>query len=169
MITAKILRNRLSYDPETGNFTWLPRLDQRVFRLAGKLAGILVDDVYRKRWYIKVDGKRYLAHRLVWLYVYGRFPPKGMQIDHINGDSSDNRIENLRLATAFQNHANSKIQKGNQTGFKGINRSSSGNYRAQIRHKHKDYQLGTYSTPEEAHAAYCQAAVKFSGEFARFK
>ena len=67
---------------------------------------------------IQVKGKRYLTHRLIWLYVYGKFPDD--QIDHINGRPSDNRLENLRDVTQQENNKNQKKPCTNKSGHLGV-------------------------------------------------
>jgi len=96
--------------------------------------------------------------------------PNGIEIDHVNGIRVDNRIVNLRLATNQQNSANSKIRKNNKSGLKGAYRRNSNNgmcWQATITVKKKAIYLGIFSSKEEAHAAYLNAAKKHFGEFAR--
>lgn len=87
------------------------------------------------------------------------------QVDHINGNSLDNRLCNLRLATASQNSFNktghSKLQLP-----KGVEKHGTG-YRARIHYKYSKYNLGTYSTIKEASDSYDAAAIKYFGEFAK--
>ena len=117
--------------------------------------------------YIKVDvyGKRIPAHRICWEMVCGPVPG-GMVIDHINGNPSDNRLCNLRMATTAQNIRNSKLNKRSTTGLKGVTQKGS-KWRAQIMVNRERIVLGSFETPESAHAAYCQAALERFGEFAR--
>lgn len=82
-------------------------------RLRGKVAG-RVSDGYRK---IKFEGCIYSAHRLVWLYHYGDIP---VEIDHINGDKIDNRVENLRAATRRENMRNLPLRCDNKSGVHGV-------------------------------------------------
>jgi len=74
----------------------------------GTIAGTIKTDLYRS---IVIDRKSYCAHRLIWLYVYGKFPDN--YIDHINHDRSDNRIENLRDVTISENNRNRKTFPNN--------------------------------------------------------
>ena len=89
-LTQKRLKELLDYDPKTGIFTWKYANNNRK---AGSKAGYKAKDGYIA---ISIDSKRYLAHRLVWLFVYGHFPK--YDIDHINRIRDDNRIENLQKA-----------------------------------------------------------------------
>jgi hypothetical protein len=129
----------------------------------GDVAGHLTAQGY---WRISVDGRRYLAHRLAWLYVHGEWP--AAQIDHVDLDKSNNRFANLREATNAQNKANTRARKDNTSGFKGASWDKrSGRWRARICVVGKDSHLGFFDSAETAHAAYCQAANEAFGEFAR--
>lgn len=159
--TVEALRARLHYDETTGVFTWLA---PRMWRVKpGDIAGSQKHkDGYSE---IHIFGKLFLAHRLAWFYVHGEWP--NGQIDHVNGDRLDNRISNLRVALHGQNRANSKPGKNNLLGVKGVCKSRNGKYAAQIRASGKQIHLGTHETIEQAHAAYCEAARKYHGDFAR--
>jgi len=160
--TQAELKAQYSYDSDTGQFTALrDELDGRwkAGRIAGTTSG---------RNQIRLNGQMRRAHRLAWLYVYGEWPDQKYQIDHINGDPSDNRICNLRKATPAQNQANSRRPKNNTTGFKGVTfDKKSGVYRAKIMVNYKTVHLGGFSTAEKAHEAYVKAANEFYGPFAR--
>lgn len=107
-------------------------------------------------------------HRVIAARMYGSSAIKGKDIDHINGDTLDNRRENLRVATHSQNLANSKRYAHNTTGFKGVQRSSVRKpYVAVIIKDGKTHRLGYFNDPEEAHKAYVRAANLLFGEFAR--
>lgn len=88
-------------------------------------------------------------------------------VDHRNGDGLDNRRANLRAATFADNARNARLRKDSTSGFKGVKRAGSRWY-AQIRIKAKRLHLGSFATPEEAHAAYCRAATQHFGDFANF-
>jgi hypothetical protein len=98
-------------------------------------------------------------------------PPPGLFSDHINLDTVDNRRQNLRVATKAQNLHNRRAYKNSTHGFKGVkyDRTASPNrrYAAFIACDGRRYYLGRYGTPEEAHAAYWEAAQRLHGEFAR--
>ena len=115
---------------------------------------------------ISINYKIYMAHRLVWMFHYGDIPT-GIQIDHINQNKSDNRIENLRLATISQNHYNITKRKNNTSGYKGVSRYRRGKkWEAVMSHNNKKIHLGLFATPELASEAYKEAAIKLQGEFA---
>jgi hypothetical protein len=114
-----------------------------------------------------IDGKRYLAHRLAWLYTHGAWPHK--LLDHRNRVTGDNRIDNLREATGSQNKANQLTNTNNTSGFKGVYWSKqNAKWQAGIRHQGKQKHLGCFNTKEDAHTAYCTAATQLKGEFAYF-
>lgn len=122
----------------------------------------------RKKGHIQImfNRKMYREHTLVWLMFNGSMPD-GL-IDHINCVPSDNRIENLRLATNSQNLANRGRTKSNTSGFKGVYlHSQTKRWVASIKHLGKKYSLGCYGSAIEAHEAYKKATLKLNGEFAR--
>lgn len=104
---------------------------------------------------ISIDGRRYYAHRLAWLFVTGEWPQQ--IIDHKNGDRTDNRFENLRLSTPSANRINQHVARSDsQTGLQGV-RVRDGRYRAVIRVDGQKRYFGTYSTPLAAHEAAINA------------
>ena len=116
--------------------------------------------------YVRVDGKLQREHRYIWEKHFGAIPD-GVQIDHINGDRADNRIENLRLATPAQNAQNRLgANKTNKLGVKGVQQLPSGKYRVRIYAEGKDKHLGTYKELELAELISNEARVKYFGEFA---
>lgn len=148
--TAARVRELFFYDAETGVFTRIVPISER--DPAGKVAGSLQTQGYQQ---IRVDGGRYLAHRLAWLYVHGEWP-KGV-IDHINGIPLDNRIANLREADIQINAQNlHKARSDSLTGIQGITKVWN-RWRAQIHIDGSSRYLGSFATPEEAHAAYVAA------------
>lgn len=112
-LTADRVRELLNYDAETGQFTW--RVDRTGKARVGARAGTLQNNGAAS---IGIDGKVYLAHRLAWLWTHGEWPASG--IDHINGDRSDNRLDNLRSATPMQNGANRCLDRRNKSGYRGV-------------------------------------------------
>ena len=137
------------YDKHTGNLLHKLRFTRgiKVGSIAGNVIGTLPD-----RGYISVNicGKRYFAHRLIWLYLHGNFPDK--QIDHINHDRTDNRIENLRLATNHTNMKNKSKYVTNKTGYSGVSKLGSF-WMSRIGVDGNKVLLGTFKTFNEAVAA----------------
>lgn len=160
-LTAEYLRERVHYDPETGVFTRaVPGGNIPIESEAGR-ASKRKDNTYVT---IQINGRRYGAHRLAWLYMTGEWPPA--LVDHKNTDRQDNHWDNLRCATRTQNNWNSNAGIRNTTGFKGVSLKR-GKYRARLMVNGKSTQLGTFDTPEAAHAVICAERTKQQGEFAR--
>lgn len=154
MLTQERLKELLEYNPDTGIFAW--RVRASLHLRIGDIAGTLHND---GGLYIGINGKRYYAHRLIWLYVYGRWPEN--LIDHINHKRTDNRIVNLREATQAENQHNKiRANKDSHTGFLGVSKRGKG-FNAQIRLNGILKYLGRFKTPELAHAAYLDAKRKF--------
>lgn len=159
-ITQEFLRANLSYDPETGIFTWL---SSRSNVRAGAKAGRVNQWGHRT---IRLLGKYYLAHRLAWFLIYGKWPIE--DIDHINMVPDDNRISNLREATKSQNHYNRKVRADSRTGVKGVCLiPKTGRYEVRIRAEGKKIRIGNFKTLEEAQAAYAAASQRHHGEYGR--
>lgn len=144
------LQRWLSYDPDTGQFTWLAKATARI--KVGSIAGSLRTDGYRS---ITLLGTHYWEHRLAWFFVYGEWPT--MHLDHINGTRDDNRIVNLREVTRSENAQNKRrARRDNSTGVLGVTIDYK-KYRAQIRVDGKSTHLGSFDTAEEASDAYLEA------------
>ncbi len=147
MLTQEKVKELFHYDPETGDLVW--RVDRGTNKVAGKIAGYLGNHGYLR---IRIDGKAYSAHRIIWLYGYGAWPIN--DIDHVNGLRHDNRICNLREATKAQNSQNQrKPQAHNTSGYLGVT-SCRGKWKAQIHLSGNNLYIGYYNTPEAAHSAY---------------
>lgn len=158
MITQNELKRILDYNKETGIFTWL--CDRGTNKVKNKIAGCIHSNGYI---YISLNKRRYFAHRLAWLYVYGEWPSN--QIDHINGVKDDNRIENLRDVIPRENSQNRKKHREGHI----IGTTYSKLYKkwiAQIRIKGKVNRLGSFETQQEAHEVYLKAFefLKENGE-----
>ena len=153
MMMRKILDdigNLLMYDPETGLFTW--KVSRGGVR-AGTQAGY---DSGRGYIIIRVLGRNYYAHRIAFLLMTGQWPE--YQIDHINGNRSDNRFCNLRPATPAENRQNSEKREVASSGYIGVHYSNRSNrWIAKIQVRGKVTHLGTFVTEEEAAEAYIKA------------
>jgi hypothetical protein len=154
MISHEDLLKHLIYNPETGVFRWKRPTCKRL--RVGQIAGCIDHEGY---WLVRINGKNYRAGRLAWFYIYGEWPK--FEIDHINRDRCDDRIDNLREATTAQNHANAKLHRRNTSGVKGV-RYNGYSWVAQIGHSH----IGSYETQVEAAEAYRKTAKEMYGEFA---
>jgi hypothetical protein len=139
----------MRYDPETG----------KLWREAGSSDG-------RGYIYVQFQKKHHLAHRVAWFLHYGSWPD-GL-IDHINGNKSDNRIKNLRLANFSENQLNRNRTSSNTSGHKGVSyHKHRKRWQALISVDGKNKFLGSFNTALEAADAYNEAALKYHGEFAR--
>lgn len=163
-LSAEYVRSLLSYDEKGGVLRWKQRPGARIqwnARYAGKEAGCVRDDGYV---IVGIDGTIYFAHRLIWLIVTGEWP---IQIDHRDVNPSNNKWDNLRMATHTQNMAN--VRTRSASGFKGVylTRNKTNPWMALITINKKAKNLGYFSDPEEAHAAYCAAAKQHHGAYSR--
>jgi hypothetical protein len=163
-IKAKSLPRReelmavFEYNPNTGIFL------NKIRRNHGKSkneVGDIATTVSRKKTPIRAwnvlsfKGKTYPAARVAWLFMTGH-DPENMIVDHISGDSLDDRWQNLRLATLAENGWNRKLNKNNKTGFKGVTHTKNGTYCARFAVNKKMHLKYGFNTPEEA-AAWIRA------------
>lgn len=166
-LTQKHLKEALDYNPETGIFIWLER-DREYFpteessktwntRFSGKVAG------YKdKRGYLQicVNGKKYWAHRLAFLYMTGDFPEN--DTDHINQKKSDNQWKNLRGVTNQENHKNLGMYPNNASGFTGVSFCKGNNkWETYIYAKGKRKYLGYFTNINDAIEARKAANIEY--------
>ena len=156
-LTAEYLRSILHYDQETGIFTRKVSTSSNV--KAGDVAGCRGGRGYLR---IQLQGRKYQAHRLAWLYIHGEWPND--QIDHINRDRSDNRIDNLREVTNKQNHQNKSKYSNNTSGHPGVYwHKQNSKWQAKIEHNQKQIHLGYFTNIEEALSARKAGELKYWG------
>ena len=142
-LTHDELRRILRYNRRTGVFTWIA--DSGARKVAGMEAGTLNAT---NRVYISIRRKKYLAHRLAWFYATGRWPTA--QIDHKDGDPTNNRFSNLRECTNAQNQQNLRNPKGLNP-YVGVHFSKEHRrFAARINGRH----IGYFATAEAAREAY---------------
>jgi hypothetical protein len=160
-LTAARLRELISYEPETGNWTWLVKRNNRT--PATSPAGCL----HKSSGYliIKVDNVAYQAHQLAHLYMTGSWAETEM-LDHKDTDRSNCKWENIRPATRSENLANSKRRADNTSGYKGVEQHGL-RWKARIRVHGVLRHIGYFDSPEEASAAYAKEAIIAFGKFAR--
>jgi hypothetical protein len=148
-------------------------------QLSRDLVAIVDDDDYLRlsvfKWHALLAGRAFYAackenktHKLILMHRLVLYAPRGMEVDHVNGNSLDNRRENLRLASHAQNGMNQKIRHDSKSGFKGVSfNKPRGRWLAHIKFRGKKYNLGYFETPELAAKEYDRAARLAFGKFAR--
>lgn len=157
------LRTRLSVDVASGVVTWIdPSKHHR--NLTGNPAGYAFGDKGKKYWYVKVDGKPIKRSWLVFLFDTGQWPKE--QLDHRNGNSLDDRRENLREATQMQNAWNHKGRRKSSALPMGVRLLPTGRYQARIACEKSFHSLGTFETVKEAAAVYQQKRKEMFGDYA---
>ncbi len=158
MITRKRIKELFRYDGES--LIW--KSGRRGQSKAGVVAGCLNPDT--KYICIGADNNVYRAHRLIFLYCHGYLPEF---IDHIDGNRSNNRIDNLRAATMGQNHRNRKISKNNTSGIKGVSWCKrSEKWTARLCTRGKQEHLGYFDDINEARDKVENYRNIMHGEFA---
>lgn len=162
--SLEYLRTRLEVDIASGRVTWLDATKQHV-GLVGQEAGSPRPNQSGKQyWHVKVDGKPIKRSHIVFLFATGQWP--ALQVDHINGNSLDDRFTNLREATQMQNAWNHKGRAKASDCPMGVRRLPSGRFQARIAVNKKQVPIGTYETQDQAEQAYQQKRKEFFGEYA---
>lgn len=161
-LTQARIKELLNYDELTGVFTWVVNRKGRYGKI-GHIAGTLA---MRGSIHIMVDGKKRLAHRLAWLYIYGIFPID--MIDHIDGNPINNKITNLRECNVSENGRNRLAQKNNTSGFKGVTwHKTRGKWRSSMMLNRKSIHIGHFDSANQASIAYEAYTKEIYREFYR--
>ena len=160
--TPEELRQLLRYDPETGYLFWRdrPAVNKINKQFNTAYAGKRAMTADNGHGYMRgaISGRKVLAHRVAWAITYGDWPEQ--HIDHINGDRSDNRIVNLRLADIQANARNMKLFSTNTSGVAGVSRIKRENkWRASIWNSRRMIDLGSFHSFDEAVSARKQAEI----------
>lgn len=158
-LTLDRLRELLSYDPETGLWSYIK---SRGRCKAGSIAGTLVNGYV----IIYIDCVPYMAHRLAWFHMTGKWPEE--EIDHKDTVKNNNVWNNLREASRVNNMSNVDKFSTNTTGYKGVY-IQDGKYSASIKFNNERIWLGSFDTAEEASEAYVNKAKELQGEFIHSK
>lgn len=153
------IKDLITYNPNTGQFYNL--VDRNSRSRKGDILGSV--SKYNGYTVLRFNNKIYRAHRLAWFFMTGSFPEN--DLDHINGDRSDNRFSNLREATRKENTRNTKY-RGGASGYKGVFPSGK-NWRARITVDGKQINLGTFKNISDAVNSYDLAAKLYFGDFAK--
>ena len=158
-ITQERVRELFDYR-EDGALVWKVKKARHIN--IGDVAGHATERGYVE---VRFDRRPCLAHRIVFLWHHGWLP---VQVDHRDANKANNRIDNLRPATQPQNEWNKAAPASNTSGFKGVHwHAPSQTWHARISVERTRRHLGAFASPEDAHAAYVEAALKYHGEFAR--
>ena len=156
ILTIERAHELLNYDLSTGAFTW------RTKDKSNRAGGVNAAAGYKKAGgyvCIMIDGKNLRAHRLAWFWMRGSWPT--LDLDHINGDTSDNRMCNLREVTAKQNQENRHNHKASKSGHIGVSWiASRKKWYASIMHNRKTVGLGLHENIEDAVSARKQAELR---------
>ena len=154
-LTQARLKELLHYNPDTGIFTWMA--DRNGGARKGDIAGTL-----HKHGYIviRIDGTKRPAHRLAWLYIYGKLPE--CQIDHINHIRDFNASSNLREATHHENGKNQSMQSNNTSGATGVRpMAGSDRWISRITVNGMEMHLGCFGSFDEACESRKEAEIKY--------
>ncbi len=157
ILTQELLKKLIHYDPERGTFTRLPHKCPTCGRSTskGKPVGWATKHGFSYRVVITLEKQKYAAHRLAWFYMTGNWPRN--LIDHMDGNSANNRFDNLREATQAQNTQNQRrARSDNKSGVLGVENNGR-RWTARIRVNGVRTYLGSFATEQEAHAAYLAA------------
>lgn len=158
MLDQDYLRSKLNYDPSSGHLFWKAAGGKKKLDIP---AGKINWDGYRR---ISIDGKCYMAHKLVWLYIYGEMPT--LFIDHLNHNRDDNKVGNLRLVSLQENQKNRSKQSNNMSGVNGVCWDSQTNkWIVRIKNIGKTYHLGRFSDFFEAVAVRKSANLSHKFHF----
>jgi hypothetical protein len=158
MITKDQLHELFDY--QDGNLIWQIQLAYR--GKVGSIAGSVRNDGYRQ---VGIKRTDYLLHRLVFMYFHGYMPK---YIDHIDGDRSNNKIENLRECTNQQNSFNASISKNNTSGVRGVSWDKERKkWEAKCTMNRKTIHLGRFESLDDACIALRSWREQNHGQFAR--
>jgi hypothetical protein len=156
-VTAVMVRQLLDYDPMTGVFRW--REWRGGTALAGSVAGSRDKGGYIL---LRIGNRNFKAHRIAWLHVHGAWPLN--DLDHINGRTDDNRIDNLRDVTRSQNLLNAKLAATNTSGATGVYFDKRRRkWTAQIQINGRGRHIGRFARREDAEAARLAVATREAG------
>lgn len=157
-LTQDRLKEVIHYDPDSGSM--IRKYDGRRFRAGDHVSG----KTHRGYLRVMIDGIRYMAHDLAWLYMTGEFPKN--IIDHIDCNTSNMKWSNLREATQQENCCNKSIARNNTSGFKGVKwHKRSQKWYGSVTHMGKRHHVGEFNTKEAAANAVMFLREMLYGEF----
>ena len=162
-ITKQQLHKTFTIDVEQGKFFW-KNVSKHHKNLNGFEAGYAQKTHSKVYWVISINGKKHKRSRLMFLYVNDRFPSPC--VDHINGNSLDDKIQNLREASLLENAWNHKKRKRRIDLPMGVRSMANGKFQARISCQGKQLHLGVFDNPEEAKQMYELKRKELYGQFA---
>ena len=158
-ICQQLLQETFSY--AEGNLIWKQPTGRRIS--VGQIAGRVCHE-YKS---IGFMGKEYMAHRLIFMFHHGYFPP---EVDHIDGNKLNNRIENLRPATHAENLKNQKLRYDNKVGVKNVAWATrEQKWRVRVTVNGKDKHIGYFKDRDLAGSAAIEACNLYHKEFSAYK
>lgn len=152
-------------DLDAGTLHWREPPKNHAEKL-GRLAGYVspTKGKNKRYWAVRAFGRTFKRSRLIFFVAHGRWPEPA--VDHINGDSLDDGIANLRECSLSENAANSKPKTRSTELPAGVHQTRQGRFLARLTVRGRSKSLGTYDTPTEAAAVYQCARKEAFGEFA---
>lgn len=163
-LTQEQLMRVVTYCPDTGVMTRIKKIHpktQREYECSSPVKG----KNNRGYFWLNLFGRMYLVHRLAFLYMTGKHPEN--EIDHVNGDRSDNRWGNLRECSSEENSRNQGVRKDSTSGVRGVTYNTCKTWRttkrwtARISHKGQRILLGNFSSFDDAVAARKRAEIEY--------
>lgn len=163
-LTLEYINQRLNVDIENGSAKWVDATKHHQ-NLVGTLAGhARLNRAGKKYWVIRIDGIPYKRAQIILFIKSGEWPTQ--TVDHINGDSLDDRAVNLRHASITENSWNHKSRKKQSPLPMGVRLiPTSGRFHARITKNKIVYCLGSFISPEAAYSAYAEKRKELFGEF----
>lgn len=167
-----LLNEALSYDPDSGQLTWRERprhhfpSEKTMIRVNTWRAGKPAGGISGGRLIVRVFRSACVASRICWTLKTQKELSTKVLIDHRNGDNTDNKWDNLRESTHFQNNSNTKVRSDSKSRLKGVVKRKNRWY-AEIQHENTRYWLGGHATKGLAAVARAKAALRLHGSFAR--
>lgn len=143
----------------------MDKVDVKTYKIKGNFLTVTTHGYVALMNYVG-NKKGYPSYKREYLHRLITKAPKGLFVDHINGDKLDNRKKNLRICTSAQSACNTKTSSNSKSGFKGVWKLPYGRWCAQITKNREKIHVGVFDTPEEAALAYNKKAKELHGEFA---
>lgn len=164
MIEVERLSSALRLESDTGRLYWVTPSKFHPEKAGMEAGSPTPNHCGKLYWTVSLDGRKIKRGRIVFALTHGRWPTPC--VDHINGDSLDDRPANLREATIQQNAMNHKRRARRILLPMGVRVAQSGRFQARISFQKKQHHLGCYDTPEQAHEVYLAKRKELFRDFA---